>query len=184
MAKRPMSIIAMMNFAWEQRQQYLHEEMEEKFKNLISHAFVEYEDAYKAYCASEGIDYNERIFVAFQHIIVFLTFSDGQFLQGEYDAYVKYCNWARIKPLTAEDCKSLFERLPVEDVATDIQLLTCTREFIDPDNYFSMVMGLCYFTLFGDKSFDENEFYIIKMFFEQGYDYCPSTWEQFKAEWN
>lgn len=184
MAKQPMNIITMMDMAWEKRQELAHEEMEEKFKNLISHAFVEYESAYKAYCQSENIEYNERIFVVFQHIIVFLSFSDGQFLQGEYDAYVKYCNWARINPLSVDDCRSLFNRLPVEDILADIELLTCTREFIDPDNYFAMVLGFCYFSLFGDKAFDENEFYIIRTFFEQGYDYCPATWEQFKAEWN
>ena len=28
--------------------------------------------------------------------------SDGDFLQGEYDAYCKFCNYANIKPLTRE----------------------------------------------------------------------------------
>jgi hypothetical protein len=35
----------------------------------------------------------------------------------------------------------------------------------------------------GDKAMDENEYYILRCFFEAGYDYAPSTWQQFKDEW-
>lgn len=43
--------------------------------------------------------------------------------------------------------------------------------------------GILFSFLVGRQIFDENEYYILRCFFEDdSYDYCPSTWEQFKRE--
>ena len=118
-----------------------------------------------------------------QRIMVFLMMSDGDFLQGEYDTYVKYCNWCGIKPLSVADCKSLDSRLSANDIIQDIDLIKLFREDFNPENYQALIQGFCYLALTGDKALDENEYYIIRCFFEPGYDYVPATWEQFKREW-
>lgn len=183
MAKQRINMITLMNTAWARRQQCSANQYEEYVKNLITHSFVEYERMYKSYCVDKGIKYEDQVFYVYQHIFVFLMKCDGEFLQGEYDAYCKYCNWAKIQPLTVDAVNRVYANMSVEQIAADIRLLTGLREFITPQNYESMVQGFCYFSLLGDKSFDENEYYIIKCFFEDGYDYVPATWDRFKKEW-
>lgn len=183
MGKSRINMIELMNKAWNRRQEVSHDEYEVKIKNLISHSFVEYEKIFKDYCSRNGKSYNEEVFIIYQHIFVFLMLSDGDFLQGEYDAYCKYCNWAGFQPLSVADSRALYNRLSVDDLVDDIKVLIDLREGIDPENYEAMVQGFCYLALAGDKEMDENEYYILRCFFESGYDYAPSTWEQFKKEW-
>ena len=57
------------------------------------------------------------------------------------------------------------------------------RESIEPDKYEALILAFCYLCLQGDKAMDENEYYILRCFFEKGYDYAPATWQQFKDEW-
>ena len=79
-------------------------------------------------------------------------------------------------------CFNFFNRLNYLHQKS-IKLLTNLREFIDPENYEAMVQGFGYLCLSGDKAMDENEYYILRCFFEPGYDYAPESWEQFKKEW-
>ncbi len=183
MATSKMNLVNMMNIAWQRRQEYGHEEYEVRVKNLISHAFVEYERIYTDYCKEKGYTYKDEVFYIFQRLILYFQFTDGDFLQGEYDAYVKYCNWANIQPLTVADCRNLYNRLSTDDLINDIKLVNNLRDAINPENFEAMVQGFCYMALLGDKQLDENEYYILRCFFADGYDYCPSTWEQFKKEW-
>ncbi len=183
MAKSRINMIDLMNVAWKRRQEFSHEEYEVRVKNLLSHSFVEYEKLFKNYCANKGQEYKEEIFIIYQHIFVFMMLSDGDFLQGEYDAYCKYCSWAGFQPLSVADTRALYNRLTVDDLVSDISVLVKLRDLIDPENYEAMVQGFCYLTLLGDKEMDENEYYILRCFFESGYDYAPSTWDQFKREW-
>ena len=44
---------------------------------------------------------DDLIFYPFQEIFVFIMLSDDDFLQGEYDAYCKYCGFAGFKPLSS-----------------------------------------------------------------------------------
>ena len=108
---------------------------------------------------------------------------DGEFLQGEYDAYCKFCKWAKIQALTVADVNALYSRTSVDRVIEDIKLINGLREFIDGDNYNAMVLGWCYLSLLGDGKFDENEYYIIRCFYDARYDYLPRDWAQFKREW-
>ena len=183
MAMEKMNLINMMNTAWERKNEVSAEEYEVKVKNLLSHAFVEIERMYVDFCKEKGYEYKDEVFYVFQRLIVYFTFSDGDFLQGEYDAYVKYCDWAHIQPLSVADCKALNERLTSETIINDIKLINGLRDSIDPENFTALVQGFCYMSLLGDKSFDENEYYIIRCFFDRGYDYCPEDWETFKREW-
>ncbi|MBE7088648.1 MAG: hypothetical protein E7370_03945 [Clostridiales bacterium] len=183
MAKQRIDMVALMNIAWDRRCNLSHDEYEEKIKNLLSHSFVEYERLFKAYCDEKGTEYEDEIFYIYQHIFVYIMLSDGDFLQGEYDAYCRYCKWAGIDALSVEDARALYNRLNNDEVANDIALLTNLRGSIDPENYEAMVKGFCYLALAGDKEMDENEYYILRCFFEDGYDYAPKTWEQFKREW-
>lgn len=183
MAKTKINMLDLMDVAWNRRQNVSNDEFEDKIKNLISHSFVEYERLFKVYCEKENQKYEEEVFVIYQHIFVFMMLSDGDFLQGEYDAYCKYCQWAGFKPLSVSDTRELYQRLGVDVLANDISTLVELREFIDPENYEALVQGFCYLSLAGDREFDENEYYILRCFFERGFDYAPATWTDFKNEW-
>ncbi len=182
--KTRINMITLMNLAWDRRKALSHEEYEIKIRNLLSHAYVECSELYEAYCKNEGKAYEDEIFYAFQRIFVFIMLCDGDFLQGEYDAYLKMCDNCNFQPLSVDDCRSLYNRMTVDDLAKQVSLLVnVLRDFIDGENYEAMVQGFCYLALAGDKEMDENEYYVLRGFFESGYDYAPSTWEQFKREW-
>lgn len=183
MAKTRINMIDLMNTAWSKKNSCSSDEFAEKIKNLLSHSFVEVERIYKDYCSRNGIKYDQQVFLVYQHIFIFLMKCDGEFLQGEYDAYLKYCDWANIQPLKVERVNELYNEMSVDVLTNDIKLLVGLRDSIDPENYEAMVQGFCYLSLSGDRCFDENEYYILRCFFEDGYDYQPSDWEQFKREW-
>lgn len=183
MSKSKINMLNLMNIAWQRRNEVSSEEYEVKIKNLISHSFVEYERMFKDYCKNNNKEYEEQVFVIYQHIFVFMMLSDGDFLQGEYDAYCKYCQWAGFKPLSVAETRALYQQLSIEELSNDIATLTSLREFIDPENYEALVQGLCYLSLTGDRELDENEYYILRCFFEKGFDYAPATWADLKNEW-
>lgn len=183
MAKTKIDLIQLMNVAWDKKQKCNADDFADKVKNLVSHSYVDYEKLHKDYCARIGQEYKDEIFITFQHVFVFMMLCDGDFLQGEYDAYCKYCDWAGFKELTVEDCRALYGRLSVDDLIKDIALLVSYRDQIDPENYQAMVQGFCYLSLCGDNELDENEYYILRCFCEKGIDYTPTTWDQFKKEW-
>ena len=172
MARTPINMIELCNLAWDRKSKLAPSEYYVKTKNLLSHAYVE--------CGR--ILGREKVFVAFQRILVFLMLCDDDFLQGEYDCYKTFCDYAKYEALTVSDCRSLYNRLSVDDLTDEISTLVRLRDSIDPENYEAMVQGFCYFCLSGDKAMDENEYYILRCFF-QGSDYAPSNWDQFKREW-
>ena len=183
MAKSRLNMVSLMNIAWDRRCNSSHEEFEVMIKNLLSHSFVELERIYQDWCYDKGRTYNDEVFYLYQRIIISIMLCDGEFLQGEYDAYLKYCSWAGFKALSVSEVRSLHSRISSDELIADINLITGMREYFDPENYEALVKGFCFFSLAGDKSFDENEYYIIRCFFDSYYDYVPSTWEQFKREW-
>jgi hypothetical protein len=172
MARTPINMIELCNLAWDRKSKLAPSEYYVKTKNLLSHAYVE--------CGR--ILGREKVFVAFQRILVFLMLCDEDFLQGEYDCYKTFCDYAKYEALTVSECRSLYNRLSVDDLTDEISTLVRLRDSIDPENYEAMVQGFCYFCLSGDKAMDENEYYILRCFF-QGSDYAPSSWDQFKREW-
>ena len=172
MARTSINMIDLCNLAWDRKSKLAPSEYYVKTKNLLSHAYVE--------CGR--IIGREKVFVAFQRILVFLMLCDDDFLQGEYDCYKTFCDYAKYEALTVSDCRSLYNRLSVDDLTDEIATLVKLRDSIDPENYEAMVQGFCYFCLSGDKAMDENEYYILRCFF-QNCDYAPSSWEQFKREW-
>lgn len=178
-----MNLVNDMNEAWRVRNEVDHDKYEEYFKNLISYTFVRLEEIYMDYCKNKGITYNGETFYAIQDIIVFIIGADDDILNGEYDAYVRYCNWAGVRALSVSELRSLISRLDQKTVVNDICLVDSIRENTDPEVYSKFVLGLCFLSLMGDKAFDENEYYLISSFYRSDYDYCPETWEQFKKEW-
>lgn len=172
MARKSMNMIDLCNLAWDRKNKFTPEEYYVKTKNLLSHAFVEY----------SNLIGKESTFYAFQHIIVFFMLCDDEFLRGEYDCYKTFCQYARYEPLSSDDCRNLYNRLTLDNLTDDIAKLAKLRDRIDPENYEAMVQGFAYFCLTGDKAMDENEYYILRCFFESC-DYAPNTWEQFKREW-
>ena len=183
MAKKSMNMISLMNYAWDQRQKVSAEVYQDQCRNLLSHAYADLNALYQQYCREQNVKNEEIIFISFQHVFVFMMLSDNDFLQGEYDAYCKYCRYAGFEPLSVADCRGLYARLTVEDLANDIKFITGLRDAVDPDKFEAMVLGFCYLTLQGDKEMDENEYYILRCYFEPNYDYAPSNWQQFKDEW-
>ncbi|MBQ8433818.1 MAG: hypothetical protein IJX23_03315 [Clostridia bacterium] len=172
MARTSINMIDLCNLAWDRKSKLAPSEYYTKTKNLLSHAYVE--------CGR--IIGREKVFVAFQRVLVFLMLCDDDFLQGEYDCYKTFCDYANYEALSVSDCRSLYNRLSVDDLTEEISTLVSLRDSIDPDNYEAMVQGFCYFCLSGDKAMDENEYYILRCFF-QNCDYAPSSWDQFKREW-
>ena len=183
MAKQSMNMINLMNYAWEQRGKVDAATFQDQSRNLLSHAYADLTNMYNDYCRRQNVKNEDLIFYTFQEIFVFIMLSDDDFLQGEYDAYCKFCKYAGIEPLSVSDCRALYQRTSVEKLSQNIAFLQELRDTIEPDKYEAMVLGFCYLCLHGDKAMDENEYYILRCFFEAGYDYAPSTWEQFKKEW-
>ena len=183
MAKQSMNMISLMNYAWDQRQKVDAATYQDQCRNLLSHAYADLTNMYNDYCVRQNVKNEDLIFYTFQEIFVFIMLSDGDFLQGEYDAYCKYCKYAGFQALSVADCRALYGRTSVEKIAQDISFLSQLRETIEPSKYEAMVLAFCYLCLHGDKAMDENEYYILRCFFEPGYDYAPSSWQQFKDEW-
>lgn len=181
--KEKMNMINQMNEAWSKRCSLTHEKFEEEFRNLMSHGFVIIDRVMKEFCDKSGHEYEEDTFYAIQRVIISIIKCDNEFLQGEYDGYVKYCTWAHINPLSVQEVNELYPDLTRETLTNDIKLITATRDIMDPSIYSAFVLSLCYLSLMGDKSFDENEYHIIRCFYEPNFDYVPSTWEDFKKEW-
>ena len=90
-----------------------------------------------------------------------IMLSDDDFLQGEYDAYCKFCKYANIEPLSVADCRSLYGRTSVDKLAENINFLSKLRDSIDSSKYEAMVLAFCYLCLQGDKAMDENEYYSL-----------------------
>jgi len=175
MGRTSLNLVSLMNYAWDRRTSDSAEYLQEQVRNLVSHAYVSIQKL-----APD----NGRVFIMFQHLFVFLIKADGEHLQGEYDAYCKFCEWAGYQPLKVEDVNSLYNRLSTNELVKDVNELKSYRDRIDGNEYQAMILGFCFLSLLGDKSFDENEYYVIRCFFDDdGYDYCPATWEQFKREW-
>lgn len=183
MAMQRLNMIEQMNEAWNDKKNQDSLIYQQRCRNLMSHGFVEIEKIYKEYCNSKGYDYEDEVFYIFQRLIVFLMKCDGEFLQGEYDTYCLICNWAQIKPLSIEDVNAFYPKIQPEQIIDDINLISGLRDLMEPDNYQTLVLSFCYLSLIGDNCFDENEYYIIRCFYKAGYDYVPSTWQQFKSEW-
>ena len=175
---KPMNLKDLMNYAWRERQNKNGEQFSTACMNLCSHAYAEINGI---------IGYNEenqqKLFIAFQHLFVFVMKADNDFLQGEYDAYCKFSKWAGYTPLKVEEVNNLYNRLSVDTLVQDINFIASFRSQIDDNKYEALVLAFCYLSLLGDSSFDENEYYIIRCFFDNGYDYCPSDWATFKKEW-
>ena len=183
MAKTRINMITIMNEAWKDRCNNTHDQFEVYVKNLLSHSYATIQSAYVDYCRSRGQEDDQRIFLAYQRVFIFLMLSDGDFLQGEYDAYCKFCNYAEIKPLTVSRIRELYNDWSIDVLIREITFLAGFRDALEPSDFSAMVRGFCFMSLCGDKSFDENEYYILRCFFDSDYDYVPSTWEQFKREW-
>ncbi len=173
-----MNLVSIMNKAWSYRQEFSIERLTDISRNLISHAYVDYLNVYQ----NKGYKANIPYF-AYNNILISLMGTDGDYLQGEYDSYSKTCNYMGFAPFSVDKVKETYRNLTVDNISKNIQALTNYRHEISSDHYQAMVLGFCTFCLLGDRAFDENEYYIIRCFFDDGYDYCPSTWQQFKREW-
>lgn len=176
---KSMNLIHLMNYAWDDKTKTNAKEYAAKFRNLLSHAYVDILEKNKTMSS----DY-DKPFYAIQEICVFLMKCDDDFLQGEYDAYVNFCNYAGFQPLSVKDVTALHNRKTVTDLANDIAYIKSFRYYLDDNKYEALILSFCYLSLLGDNAFDENEYYIIRTFFDEGYDYCPYDWSTFKREWN
>ena len=175
---KQMNLIALMNYAWDQRKYVNYEQYATQSTNLISHAYVEI----RSKAISYGHD-EDKVFYALQDVYAFIINCDGDVLQGEYDAYVNFCRYAGIKALSVSDIKSLYARKTVNDLSASISYINSFRSYVDDSKFEALVLSFCYLALLGDKTMDENEYYILRCFFDKDYDYCPSDWATFKREW-
>lgn len=183
MAKTKINCDMIMDVAYKARRQFTPKQIGERAKNLVSHSFNEFERLFKAKAESAGFTYNEKCFVIYQHLYVFLIMADGKFVEEEYVAYKDFCDWARFKPLTVEDFKNVHQRFTLEDVDNDIKELVALRDQITPENYFYFVAGLFYLVLVSKSNIHENEYNILIKLFEKGYDNIPFTYAEFSRKY-
>ena len=157
MGRTSLNLVSLMNYTWDRRTSDSAEYLQEQVRNLVSHAYV----SIQKLAPDEG-----RVFIMFQHLFVFLIKADGEHLQGEYDAYCKFCEWAGYQPLKVEEVNSLYNRLSTNELVKDVNELKSYRDRIDGNEYQAMILGFCFLSLLGDKSFDEDEYYVIRCFFD------------------
>ena len=176
-----MNMIADMNEAWNNMNAYSSQKNQEFVLNLISHAFVAIDNAWRNVAKKNGDKYEDNTFYVFQKIFVNFMLCDNDFLQSEYDCYCKFCNYAHVEPLSVADCKSFYNRVSVDELASNIRYLFNLRSSLGEENYHAMLRGFCHFCLLSDHEMDENEYYILRAFY--GSNEAPSSWTQFKNEW-
>ena len=182
MAKKPIDLIEMMKLARDRKKNNSPADFHVKTKNLLSHAYVEYKNMYVDFCKSKGEEYKDKVFYIFQHIFVFLMMGDGNVSRNEYEAYKVFCNYCKVEPLTASDCRALYDRLDTDTITGDIELLRDLRDYLkDADNYEAMVKGFCYFCLADSKNLNEMQYLVLSFFFEK-MDTMPSTWGAYKLK--
>lgn len=183
MSKKRINMIDLCNLAWDRRTKKSHEEYEDIIKNLLSHAYATLTEEYSNYCRANRKKDDDAIFCVFQMIFIFIMLSDGDFLQGEYDAYVKFCHMAGFKELSVSECRAIYENNSIDELSESIKAILNLRPLLDSSEYEALVQGFCYLALAGDKSMDENEYYILRCFFEEGFDIAPDSWQEFKKQW-
>lgn len=176
-----MNMIADMNEAWQDMKECSSQKNQEYVLNLLSHSYVALDDAWSAMNRRQGKSYDKNAFYLFQEIIVNFMLCDNEFLQSEYDAYCKFCNFAKVKPLSVADTRSYYNRVSIDKLRESIRFLCGLRSGIGEDNFHAMVRGFCHFCLLSDHEMDENEYYILACFYKN--NEAPSTWAQFKREW-
>ncbi len=180
--KEPINLVNDLKWAYDYCKKHEVNTFTEAFKNLISHAFAEMEAEIKAVLTDKNQEYTGFLFFLVQDILIFTMFSDCDLIKQEYDAYVKFCDWAGYRPLTPDELSKRLDEIEVDKIAEDIKFLLSMRELIDGSKFDSFVKGLCCFCFMGDRKLDENEYYILRSFYERDYDYKPETWEDCKAE--
>ena len=174
-----MDIVALFDEAWDLKRENTHERSEEMFKNLISHGFVAFEEFFKDLLKDE---YDDDLFYVIQKVLTYLIYADGDCLQGEYDAYVKYCDWAGFQACTVSELEQLYDDIDYDGLTDDLDVIIEYRDRIPEDDYRALVLGLCLFCFMGDDEIDEDEYAIVSFFLQQPEDYAPD-WETFKRDW-
>lgn len=180
---KQMSMIIDMKEAWNTRSQVSHEQYELYFKDMVSNMYHCVENAYIEYCKKTSTEYKSQVFYSFQELFAVIILADNQILQGEYDAYLKYCSFAGFKPLDSKELKKLIAQIDDNRILTHIHLIDSLRDHISDDDYSTFIRSLCYLSLMGDKVFDEREYSLIRNFYREGYDEVPNSFEELKKEW-
>ena len=174
-------MIADMNEAWQDAKGYSSQKNQEYVLNLLSHAFVDLDNAWRSVAKKNGERYEDNAFYLFQKILVNFMLCDNDFMQSEYDCYCTFCHAAHVQPLSVADCRAFYNRVSVEDLRAAVRGVYNLRSSFGEDKYHAMVRGFCHFCLLSDHEMDENEYYILSCFYGKGE--APATWAQFKQEW-
>ena len=171
-----MNLTDLFQEAWDARCATSHEGAEVQFKNLLSHGFVAMEATLK-----QVIDnYDEDLFYMVQRILAHFIVCDGEYLQGEYDAYLKYCDWAGFEPLSVRRLEELGHEVSFDEYKKYADIILATRPNVGERNYECFVLSLCYMSLFGDKKIDEMEYKLITWFLDPNKDQWLS-WKDYYA---
>lgn len=177
-----MDLVKLVDHAWNMKKQYGYERTQEMFKNSLSYPYGEILNEYVTRCQNENKPSSTIIiYKVFENIIVHIMKCDDDFLQGEYDAYVKFAKYCGYRNFSADDIRNMsFDR---NTLIRCINKLKSYRFVISEENYESMIQGFCHLIFLGDNAIDENEYYILRCFLDDAYDKYPSDWESFKREW-
>ena len=177
-----MNFVKIVDHAWNMKKQYGYERTQEMFRNSLSYPYVEIYNEHIKKCQNENRPTSSMlIYKVFENIIIHIMKCDDDFLQGEYEAYILFTKYCGYRNFTADEIRNMpFDR---DRLIRCIDMLKSYRFAISEENYESMIQGFCHLIFLGDNQIDENEFYILRCFFDDAYDECPIDWESFKREW-
>ena len=167
----------MLRDAKEDTRKFSYYQNETIFKNLLSHGYTKINEIYQKL----DPEYGDTLFMVVQDILIWLMFSDGQLIQGEYDGYLRFCDYADFEPLSVEKCVERSKKLDVDYLISLIKHIAAARSHIPEDDYEAFVKSLCHMILFGDQEIDEEEYELLSCFFTSDDDYCPE-WNEFQKE--
>ena len=179
MAKQIIDLVDQLKLAWQERVDFSHERREENAVALLKRVHDEYATTIRSHLASIGQPYANQAFTALQNVLVYLCCCDGQYSQGECDAYTKLCYRIGMRPLSVEEVRSKANNMSISVLTKNIAVFTFFRDRLSAPIIFEyLISGLCTFAFLGTGKLNENEFYVLKTFLNTGFDWFPQTWEQ------
>ena len=183
MAKEIINLVEQFQLAWQEKQNFSHERREENTVALLKRVHDEYASTVRNYLSSIGRPYDNQVFTALQNVLVYLCCCDGQYSQGEADAYTKLCYRIGMSPLSVSEFKSKAESMSMSVLTKNIAVFTFFRDKLSSPIIFEyLISGLCMYAFLGTNELYENEFYVIKTFLNTGFDWFPESWEMLKKQ--
>lgn len=184
MAKSSLNAVEIVRQAWRLKRSISPKKYAERTSSLLHSSFVGVENAFKNLCLKSNVTYKNEIITFYQRYCAYVLTCDRNLTLNEYNVYEEFINFTEFVPLTFEQIISIKLKATSDSISSDAFFIRNIRPALNPKLYADLVTGLCMLALIGNNAFDQGEFYIIGCLFENGFDFCPSSWEEFKSHFN